>query len=420
MVLDFTGWKTNTPRENLAPVFSMDDNGLTVDGNGKQGVFGYFSKTVPVHGGKTYKLSVLFKANDVSYDINLYAVMFICWKKPGMEGGDCPMDGICDFKRDGEYIRGEFIGKTRDDIQEAEIMLGLRYAADMSITYKSVLFEESEAAQPRMVKVTATKYNSSIANGDVDMNRVNVEQMVRQASEEASDLVLLPEFCFVTPEEIPNGETSVFLSELAVKHKINICAGVMELASGLHYNTAVLFDRQGGFVGKYRKTHIYFPEGIWGGTTPGDEFPVFDLDIGRVGVIICYDSWYAETARIMALKGAELVLFPNAGYEEKLLPARAIDNCVYIVCSSMHSPAAIYDTMGERLACVAADRQVASVTTQIDLSVRRIPHANAGGNLNPGSAGRRCARNSVSDRIYKEILTEMNSYLNSNEPYTWL
>jgi len=114
------------------------------------------------------------------------------------------------------------------------------------------------------------------------------------------------------------------------------------------------------------------------GLTPGDEHPVFDTDIGKIGIIICYDSWYPETSRILALKGAELILFPNAGYEPLLLPARAIDNGVYLAASSMYAEAVIVDTRGKVLA--RTDNGI--VSTCIDLSKRPLPHPNAGGTMN--------------------------------------
>ena len=117
--------------------------------------------------------------------------------------------------------------------------------------------------------------------------------------------------------------------------------------------------------------------------------------------MICYDSWWPESARLLALKGAELVLFPNAGYEERILPARAIDNNVHILTASLYSPAVITNTLGEALASSTQDGVLAA---QVDLQHRPKCHPNAGGNLNPGPGGARWARNARSTRIYEEIL----------------
>ena len=70
------------------------------------------------------------------------------------------------------------------------------------------------------------------------------------------------------------------------------------------------------------------------GVTPGVRFPVFKTDFGNVGVLTCYDSWFPETARLLAYKGAELVSPPNAGYDMELMPARAADNGIWVAVSS--------------------------------------------------------------------------------------
>jgi predicted amidohydrolase len=156
-------------------------------------------------------------------------------------------------------------------------------------------------------------------------------------------------------------------------------------------------------VGKQRKIHPYWPEEPLG-ISPGDTFEVLPTDFGVVGIMICYDSWWPESARLLALKGAELILFPNAGYEEKILPARAIDNNVYIVAATLNSPAAIVNTRGELLAVSAVDNVL---TAEIDLNDRPKCHPNAGGNLNPGPGGARWARNAGSTRVDEEILAEL-------------
>jgi predicted amidohydrolase len=156
-------------------------------------------------------------------------------------------------------------------------------------------------------------------------------------------------------------------------------------------------------VGKQRKVHPYWPEEPRG-TSPGDTFEVFHTDFGVVGIMICYDSWWPESARLLALKGAELILFPNAGYEEKILPARAIDNNVAIAAATLFSPAAILDSRGETLAVSAVDNVLIA---EIDLNDRPKCHPNAGGNLNPGPGGARWARNARSLRVDEETLVEL-------------
>jgi agmatine deiminase len=119
-------------------------------------------------------------------------------------------------------------------------------------------------------------------------------------------------------EEIP-GESSKLFSALAKKHKIVIIAPLFERAkNGKFYNSAVVIDSNGEIMGTYRKAHIpfdpYFYEKNY--FEAGDsEYKVFETSFARVGVLICYDQWFPEPARINTLKGAEIIFYPTAiGY----------------------------------------------------------------------------------------------------------
>jgi agmatine deiminase len=119
-------------------------------------------------------------------------------------------------------------------------------------------------------------------------------------------------------ESIP-GESTQLFSELAKKHKIVIIAPLFEKAkNGKFYNSAVVIDSNGDIMGTYRKAHIpydpYFYEKDY--FEAGDsEYKVFETGFARVGVLICYDQWFPEPARINALKGAEIIFYPTAiGY----------------------------------------------------------------------------------------------------------
>lgn len=130
-------------------------------------------------------------------------------------------------------------------------------------------------------------------------------------------------------------------AELARKYSAYVVPWDYDVdGAGNVYNISYILDRNGQEVGKYRKVHL--THGETKVLAPGDDFPVFDLDFGKVGIMICFDNYYAETARILALRGAELILFPlfgdtlNPGWEIKLR-ARAIDNSVYIASCQIHS-----------------------------------------------------------------------------------
>jgi predicted amidohydrolase len=143
-------------------------------------------------------------------------------------------------------------------------------------------------------------------------------------------------------------------------------AGIYEREGPAIYNTAVLIDRAGNVAGKYRK--VYLPrEEVEAGLTPGNDYPVFRTDFGTVGIMICYDVFFADPARALALKGAEMILMPIWGGDETLAKARAIENRVFLVASGYDHPTYIMDPDGERLS--VGPRPGAAVAT-IDLNKR--------------------------------------------------
>ena len=153
-------------------------------------------------------------------------------------------------------------------------------------------------------------------------------QQIELAAQQNADLVVLPElhldhyFCqnedtqyFDLAQSIPGPSTEI-LSQAAKTHKLVIVATIFEKrAPGLYHNTAVVFDKDGSIAGTFRKMHIpddpSFYEKFY--FTPGDlGFTPITTSIGKLGVLICWDQWYPEAARLMALAGAEILIYPTA------------------------------------------------------------------------------------------------------------
>ena len=163
----------------------------------------------------------------------------------------------------------------------------------------------------------------------------NIEKLqrhIRQAAAEGAELVVLQElhnglyFCqtedtslFNQAEPIPGPSTELF-GALAKELGIVLVLSLFERrAPGLYHNTAVVLERDGSIAGKYRKMHIpddpaYYEKFYF---TPGDlGFEPIDTSVGRLGVLVCWDQWYPEAARLMAMRGAELLIYPTAiGWE---------------------------------------------------------------------------------------------------------
>ncbi|MFA6985785.1 MAG: carbon-nitrogen hydrolase [Arenimonas sp.] len=165
-------------------------------------------------------------------------------------------------------------------------------------------------------------------HGSVEANMAVIEQRVAEAAGQGARLILLQElhngayFCqhenvceFEGAEAIP-GPSTERLGRLAKQHGVVIVGSLFERrAAGLYHNTAVVLESDGRLIGKYRKMHIPddpgFHEKFY--FTPGDlGFHPIDTSVGRLGVLVCWDQWYPEAARMMALAGAELLLYPTA------------------------------------------------------------------------------------------------------------
>ncbi|WP_446808621.1 carbon-nitrogen hydrolase [Methylomonas sp. 2BW1-5-20] len=151
---------------------------------------------------------------------------------------------------------------------------------------------------------------------------------IENAGKQHADLVVLPELhldhyfcqsedtaCFDLAQPIP-GPACETLAEVAKANKVVIVSTIFEKrAPGLYHNTAVVFDKDGSIAGTFRKMHIPDDPGFYEKFyfTPGDlGFTPIETSIGKLGVLICWDQWYPEAARLMALAGAELLIYPTA------------------------------------------------------------------------------------------------------------
>lgn len=174
-------------------------------------------------------------------------------------------------------------------------------------------------------------------SADVEANKQKLARNIADVAQQGAQLVILQElhnslyFCqtentelFDLAEPIP-GPSTDFYGELARKHHIVLVTSLFERrAAGLYHNTAVVFEADGTIAGKYRKMHIpddpaYYEKFYF---TPSDMgFQPIDTSVGRLGVQVCWDQWYPEGARLMALRGAELLIYPTAiGYESSDTP----------------------------------------------------------------------------------------------------
>lgn len=169
-------------------------------------------------------------------------------------------------------------------------------------------------------------------SSDINTNLEKLEANIRKVAKSGAELVVLQElhnslyFCqvedtdiFDLAETIPGPSTDRF-GKLAKELGVVVVLSLFERrAPGLYHNTAVVLEKDGTIAGKYRKMHIpddpaYYEKFYF---TPGDlGFTPIDTSVGRLGVLVCWDQWYPEAARLMAMKGADMLIYPTAiGYE---------------------------------------------------------------------------------------------------------
>lgn len=172
----------------------------------------------------------------------------------------------------------------------------------------------------------------------------NLEAIRAKLETAEADLMVLPELCasgyqFLSAEEaqrlaepVPDGPTTTMLMEVAARRRMHIVAGLPERAGTNCYNSAVVVGPS-GFLGCYRKSHLFFEETRC--FTPGDTgFQVWDIGVAKIGVMICFDWYFPESARTLALMGADIVCHPSNLVLPNCpdsMPVRCLENRVFAV-----------------------------------------------------------------------------------------
>jgi predicted amidohydrolase len=189
------------------------------------------------------------------------------------------------------------------------------------------------------MKIGYVQFNPTF--GEIEKNIDHAEALIGSAT---ADLLVLPELFntgyLITSkeeirsiaEEVPGGRTTRRLAAIAKKRNVHLVAGMAERSGGKIFNAAVLVSQK-GFVASYRKVHLFFEEKLW--FDPGDgEFPVFDIGPCRVGIMVCFDWFFPESMRALALKGAQIVCHPSnlvLPYCQTAMITRCLENRVFAV-----------------------------------------------------------------------------------------
>jgi predicted amidohydrolase len=364
-------WRLWTPRAEIAPVHQQVGDDLVLEGGGNPAVFGGWERTfADVKPGQWYRFEVRYKSSGLDYEPLQVPVRLDWLRADGKRSGQ--PDYAWRFSSQGDSRVVTIEAPAPEDAASVKAQLLLQNAPRGKVRWSGATFVPISAPPPRKVRVATIRLRPK-----------GVDPVARflQSAEakvpDGTDVVLFPEGVTLVgtgktyadvAEAVP-GPTTGRLGDFARHRQAWVVAGVLERDGSAIYNTAVLIGRNGKYAEKYRK--VYLPrEEFEGGLTPGSEFPVFDTDFGKVGMMICWDVEYADPARGLALRGAEMILMPIWGGSEPLARARAIENHVFVVSSGYDFPSAVYDPAGETLARTEEDGTVASIT--LDLNRRYV------------------------------------------------
>ncbi len=383
-------WSSWSPRPEIAPTFADAGDGiLDIATTGNAGIYGAWKRRYsPITPNRHYRLVARYRTHDMS-DAAFHVTARLEWLdssgqriRPPEYAIECLASSIQNpkskFQNHDDWTRVEVISPSPENACSAMIHLGLRWSKRGTVQWRDVQFAEQPTPTQRPVRILTVGHRPR-NTGSADVSVGQFCDLLRSAPGE-SDLICLPEGIsvigtgktyFDVSEPIP-GPLSDRLAEVARAKKSYLVAGLYDREGSAIYNTAVLFDRAGQIVGKYRKTHLPQEEAE-AGITPGDKFPVFQTDFGKVGLLLCWDVQFPESSRALALKGAEIILLPIWGGNELLARARAIENHVYFVTASYDMKTMVVDPTGEILAEGTGEHVLAAARVDLNRILLQLP-----------------------------------------------
>ncbi|NND07867.1 MAG: carbon-nitrogen hydrolase family protein [Saprospiraceae bacterium] len=373
------GWKFQSQRDALAPVHAINiqDDGsysLTLKGDGRAHANGCWVKSFPLGQAKYVRFTV--EAHFSGIDQATRSVLSsIVWRNDeGRKISPTEYPALVDLDKLGR-LQMRQVYMVPKEATRAEVSLIYRWDADGEVNFAAVSLVPVSSMPERTVQLAAVHHQPR--NSTTEKNLKAFGDLAAKAGSMGADIVCLPEGItlvgtgqtYIDVAESLPGPSSKHLGQIARKHQMYIVAGILEREGEVVYNTAILLDRAGELAGKYRKVALPREE-IEGGVTPGQEFPVFDTDFGKIGVMICWDVFFPEPARQLALQGAEVIFMPIWGGNINLAKARAIENQVYLVSSTYSMKTGIFDLEGQLMAEGTEEHPISMV--EVDLERQKL------------------------------------------------
>lgn len=353
-------WKPWAPREEIQPrcavdaqVFRSAPDSLSISGAGNAAAHGGWRRDFPVEAGKHYRLAAFFRLKDVEH-ARLRVLARVDWRDKKDQRTGYP-DYAWQVEPAGEWTKVSLLAPAPDKAVTARVELSLAQSPQGTVWWDDVTLEEAPPPPPRPVRIGSVCFrprNTGSKKGSLDaflgmLDRIGPEKPDIVCLGEAITKVGNNEPYAAVAEPIPGPSTEA-LGEKAKRYGMYVVAGLTEREGNAIYNTAVLVDRQGKLAGKYRK--VYIPrEEIESGITPGNSFPVFDTDFGRIGIMICYDIFFTDPAKALAAQGAEIIFAPVWGCKYDQLRVRASENHVIVVSAGYDVETAVINPVGDVL-----------------------------------------------------------------------
>jgi len=372
------GWEQYAQRAGISPEFSVAQ-GPSLGGPGSLALYGASNAVVRgcwrntvkgVEAGKFYNFEASFAAQGVDYTHNTVFARLDWLDAKGAQAGQRVY--VPELDRSGPWQKVGITCRAPENAVAVRVELFLSQNPQARAFWDEVRLIRAADPPHRPVRLATVNCRP----GDTKTPAESVEQfcaVLDQAGQQKADIVCLGEGVNMIgtykeydeiAEPIP-GPTTERLGELARKYRMYVVAALGEREGQAIYNTAVLIDRQGKVAGKYRK--VYIPEGEFDqGVAQGDSYPVFDTDFGRIGIMICWDSWFVDPARALSLQGAEVIFLPIWGGNQTMICSRAMENHAFLVNCGYDCSSRIYGPWGELLA--EAKERPSVVTADIDLN----------------------------------------------------